>query len=419
MNYRGITIVKNILLTGATGVLGGRLLQEILSTTDACVYCLVRGDTLEAALHRIEEVLYAYDEGRTLTNQSWRIIPLLGDVSKPQLGLSSEAYDELAASVGLAMHCAANVSLVAAYTKIAPVNVGGTSNMVKFCLSGNIPLMYASSFSVLGDKLFKDAFVLHENDLDVGQGFKNMDYEHTKFDAEKLIHEGGRRGLDWVIVRPGNIWGDSSTGCYPLKVTRVKGIYYEMLKSLIETGLSVSSDESFDVSPVDYVAKAMLFAAFNLHVSNRRTFHLTNPRPPTYNDFVQCIKAYGYTIRPVGMKVYFEALTDGRILRGGRVYRSTFTDLLSIFYEDDDDAEERAKYATDAIERLLLGTGIACPNADAALLACYFDYAIKVGFLPGPDAQHPLAEISSTPKHGNFLENLYNMDSDELNKELS
>lgn len=415
MNYRGNTSVESILLTGATGVLGGRLLQEILSATDASVYCLVRAENPEVALKRVEEMLFVYDEARTLRDQTWRILPLIGDVSQNRLGLSSETYDELIASINLVMHCAANVSLVAAYSKIAPVNVGGTANVVDFCLTGKIPLLYTSSFSVIGDKLYENGFVMCETDLNVGQGFENMDYERSKFESENIIREAGQRGLDWVVVRPGNIWGDSQTGCYPLKAAKVKGIYYEMLKSLIETGLSISSDEDFDVTPVDYVAQACLYAAMNLHVSNNKTFHLVSPQPPTYDDIVAQIEAYGYVMRPVDTIKYFEALSEGRIFRGGKVYRSTFTDLLSILY-DESDAKELAKYDTREASHLLRGAGIICPPVDAALMSRYLDYSIKTGFLPRPDAQQPLAEISSVSKRGGLLEDLYDMDLRSLSE---
>lgn len=46
--------LENILLTGATGVMGGRLLQELLSTTKATVYCLVRAADMAEAMGKVE-----------------------------------------------------------------------------------------------------------------------------------------------------------------------------------------------------------------------------------------------------------------------------------------------------------------------------------------------------------------------------
>ncbi|WP_137936796.1 thioester reductase domain-containing protein [Chitinivorax sp. B] len=412
MNYRAKTTVSNIVLTGATGVMGGRLLQEILRTTEAYVYCVVRAENHEAAMRRIEDVLFCYDEERILKDETWRIIPVLGDVSQPKLGLSDDSYDELVNSIDVVLHCAANVSLVASYNKIAPVNVGGVANMIEFCLTGKIPLMFTSSFSMTGDKLYEPGFVLKETDLDVGQGFEEMDYERSKFEAENLVHEAGKRGLDWVIVRPGNIWGDSVTGCYPLKQTKVKGIYYEMLKSLVETGVTFPSDEDFDITPVDYVAKAALHAVMNLHVTNHRTFNLTNPNPITYDDIVVALRIHGYTVNEEETQRYFEALQQGRVVKGGKPYRSTFTDLLSIFY-DGSDCKECAKYDTTQIDALLADTDIRCHESDQVLLSRYLDYAVQVGFLVPPSAQQPLAEIREIVMGGGYMESLYDADLSE------
>lgn len=414
MNRLADTTVKNILLTGATGVLGARLLQEVLSTTGADVHCVVRAADQAEARRRIEEVLFSYDEEECLKDQAHRVRPVLGDVSLPQFGLADAAHAELAASVDLVLHCAANVSLVASYAKIAPVNVGGAANVIEFCLAAGAPLLYTSSFSVVGDKLYEDDFVLMETDLDIGQGFEDMAYERSKFDAERLVHEAGARGLEWVIVRPGNIWGDSRTGRYPLKQTKVKGIYYEMLKSLVETGLSFKSEEDFDISPVDYVAKAALYAVLNLPQTRHRTYNLTNPAPITYDAIVDQLRAYGYRVDAVETRLYFEGLQEGRISRAGKPYRSTFTDLMAIFY-DGSDCKERARYDTRQIDALLAGTGIACHASNATLMARYLDYAIGCGFIAGPRQQHPLAQLSGAATYGGgYMESLYDADLSEV-----
>lgn len=404
--------MSNILLTGSTGVLGGRLLQELLQHTDAVVYCLVRGTDADLARQRIEDVLYCYDEARTLAGQAWRVVPVSGDVSQPWLGLDEGVWRELLASIDLVLHCAANVSLVASYNKIAPVNVQGVQHVIDFCLAGAAPMLFASSFSMVGDKLYEDGFVLKESDLDVGQGFENMDYERSKFTAEKLIRDAGRRGLDWVVVRPGNIWGDSVTGCYPLTQTKVKGIYYEMLRSLVEAGMTFPSDEDFDITPVDYVARACLHLATHLESSRHCTYNLTNPRPITYDGIVAALRRHGYTVRDVEMHRYFEALQQGRLLRAGKPYRSVFTDLLSVFY-DGGDEKERARYDTTQAEAALLPAGIACAASDQALISRYLDYAARVGFLAAPRAQGPLSEICDAALPQGFMERLYDGDLSE------
>lgn len=410
MDYHDKTSVENILLTGATGVLGARILCELLRSTDSYIYCLSRAKSHKDALAAIEKVLFVYDSARELVGETWRIIPMLGDVIKPRFGLEQRDYDDLANSIELVFHCAANVSLIASYEKLHPTNVEGTQRVVDFCLTNNAPLLYVSSFSVIGNQLYHEA-VLMEDDLDIGQGFEEFNYERSKFEAEKLIRQAGiDQGLNWATVRPGNIWGDSETGEYPLFETKVKGIYYEMIKALVETGYSFSSNEDFDISPVDYVAKASLYIAFNIHQTNRNTYNLTNPSPGTYNDIVAHLKKYNFTIRIIDNEEYFEALYEERIKRDGKPYRSLFTDLMSMMASEG--LEELAKYDTSQAQALLEPVGIKCPASDFKLMKTYLNYSVKHDWINGPDRQTPLAEINEEIERKVFMQHLYDEDLD-------
>ncbi|CDH34289.1 thioester reductase domain-containing protein [Xenorhabdus bovienii] len=400
---------RNILLTGATGVMGGRILLEILNTTDANVYCLTREENQQQALSRLEEFLFVYDQEKQRQYATQRIIPIFGDVSKKRLGLTKDLYNELAGKIDSVIHCAANVNLVAAYSKLAPVNVQGTQNVIDFCLQGNMPILYASSFSMVGDHLYQEGFVLHETDLDVGQKFDDMDYERSKFEAEKAVHSAGKKGLKWVIVRPGNIWGDSHNGNYPLLQTKVKGLYYEMVKALVETGLTFTSEEDFDITPVDYVAKASLYAILNIEKFNGKTLNLTNPNPITFNEIVAILREFGYRINTINNNDYMEALSQNSMYRNGQPYRSVFTDLLGLFYSGIE-LNERAKYATQLTTELLSGSGIQCAASDSQLLFRYFNYLIECGFIASPQQQGEGAEIREVSARGGYLEQLFDAD---------
>lgn len=409
MNYHEVKNVENILLTGATGVLGGRVLYELLNATKSNIYCLSRAESKEDALEGIEKMLFVYDTENKLREETGRIIPVLGDVAEPLLGLEQQKYDELASSIKLVFHSAASVSLIASYSKISPVNVDGTQRIVDFCLINNAPLLYFSSFSVIGDQLFHEIKFM-EDDLDIGQNFEELDYERSKFEAERLIHEAGtNQDLSWAIVRPGNVWGDSKTGAYPFFETKVKGIYYEMIKALVETGYSFPSSEDFDISPVDYVAEASVYIAMNIQKTNRNTYHLTNPDPCTYDDILDNLKSYGYVMRVVSNDEYFEALYEDRLVRNGEIYQSTFTDLIGIM-ADEEDLEELAKYDTSKAQALLEPAGIVCPRPNIDLMRVYLDNAVSRGLINSPDNQQPLAEITEEMENKIFMQNLYDDD---------
>ncbi|WP_102796142.1 thioester reductase domain-containing protein [Bowmanella denitrificans] len=405
MDYRNQSQMQNIFVTGATGVLGARVLMEILLTTHACVYCLSRASEPSQAQADIERMLAVYDPQGSLAEHLWRVIPVIGDVSQANLGLSSDVYQELAHSMDLVIHSAANVSLMASFEKLSPVNLDGTQRIVDFCLQGGASLLFVSSFSVIGDHLYHPV-TLQESQLDIGQGFEDLGYERSKFSAEQLVRKASEQGLRWSIVRPGNIWGDSETGCYPLFETKVRGIYYEMIRALVETGYSYPSEEDFDISPVDYVARASLYVAMNPSRCCYQTYHLTNPKPVNFNQLVGLIRGHGYRIRELSQEDYFGALYEERMVRDGRPYHSAFTDLLTLFLADTD-LEEQAKWDTSAIDALLADTDIRCARSDQRLMSRYLDYAARRNWIASVDKQGPLASLTDEVHTKVFMDELF------------
>jgi len=172
---------QGILLTGATGVVGARLLAEILAKTSANVFCLLRGKDENESKKRLANLLNVYDpENRLADAFSTRVIVILGDLSKNMFALERPKYKQLMAQIDRVFHVAANVSMIANYKQLAEVNVQGTVEVIDFCLAGNIPLLYTSSYSVMGSKAFQPGFVFKENHLDIGQKFEYQDYEKSK-----------------------------------------------------------------------------------------------------------------------------------------------------------------------------------------------------------------------------------------------
>src|SRR5260221_14701409 len=76
----------NIFLTGATGYLGSFLLNELLTTTAADVYCLTRADDESHAHGRIRAKMSSY--GLWEDRFAMRVVPVLGDIIRPGLGIS-------------------------------------------------------------------------------------------------------------------------------------------------------------------------------------------------------------------------------------------------------------------------------------------------------------------------------------------
>jgi thioester reductase-like protein len=242
-----------VFLTGATGFVGMELLARYLERTDRTIYALVRGDSDEDAQARLDAAI-----GRMLPDPAPfadRAIAVRGDVMRPGLGMAPRRRAELAGDVGEVVHSAASVSFTLPLHESRAINVAGTQNVLDFAElaarrgDGIRRLSYISTAYVAGDH--RGAF--HENQLDIGQGFRNP-YEQSKFEAERLVR-GYCRRLPVQIFRPSIIVGEADTGWTP-----AFNVIYWPLKAFARgayKAIPARRSSPVDVVPVSYVADAI------------------------------------------------------------------------------------------------------------------------------------------------------------------
>lgn len=387
----------SILLTGATGVLGGHLLKDLLESTKAKIYCLVRAENREHALQRLQAFLGVYDvHGKTAEAFKNRVEPLLGDIAHPQLELSDEVYTSLADTIDVTIHVAANTNLFATYRRMEPINVGGTQNIIDFCLKTKQKyLCHISTYTVMGDKTFDSSLTFKETDLDVGQKFKDMSYQESKFRAEQLVREATDLGLTWNIIRPGQIYGSSETGAYPQGQTNVSGLFYDIFKTIIETRTALYSQTHFDIVPVDYVSKATLYLGLQRN-SFFETYHLTNPDIKSYYEIVRLIADMGYPIEVISIEEYKKMLFEKRLKCGEETYNSVTVKAFKWWFlreqfDFHDGAITECKYTQKILEK----EGVVCPKIDHALMKTYIEAGVQQNYFPVPKLQSKGAEEKS------------------------
>ena len=385
----------SIFLTGATGVLGGRVLYELLHSTDATIYCLIRAENAELAKERLADALDIYDVANEFSETiNDRVKPIIGDLSLPRLGLDSRIYHQVLTSLDCVLHIAANVNLVDNPRSLERINVGGTARMIELCLEADLPLLYTSSYSVAGSLAWQPGKVFRESDLDAGQEFTTLHYARSKFEAEKLIHAAGNEGLRWIITRPGNIFGDSLTGAYPLTSPTVTGMYYDIFRTITTTGLAMFLPDQLDVTPVDFVAEAIVALMFEPEAFGK-TFHLLNPDAKPFYETVNLLIEYGYRIRFLPMGEYSELFSTRRVLHQGKAYSSLLTTMATHFlgYFADNRSFNAAGFDTSNVKSILEPEGIRCPKINLDLLSSYLEYCIAEDYLPSPSSQGKLAEV--------------------------
>jgi len=248
----GEAVPGAIFLTGATGFLGMELLARYLERTDRHVYALARPTDGAEPIERLRGVIEELSGNPDAYRGRWTAVG--GDAEQPGLGIEPARRRELAAEVGDVVHCAASVSFSRILEESRRVNVAGTNRVLEFaelcCERGGLRrFAYVSTAYVAGDHPGR----FGEDDLDVGQGFRNA-YERSKFEAERLVRERADR-LPVQIFRPSIIVGEQSSGW-----TASFNVLYPPLKGF-EAGaypaLPARRDTPVDVVPVDYVADAI------------------------------------------------------------------------------------------------------------------------------------------------------------------
>jgi thioester reductase-like protein len=101
------------------------------------------------------------------------------------------------------------------------------------------------------------------------------------------------RGLPAAIYRPGMITGHSLTGAW-----NTSDFTCQMLKSWISAGYVPDLDASMDMTPVDYVSRAIVQLAGS-EQSLGKVFHLANPRPVDIQGLYRWMRSFGYRLQPI------------------------------------------------------------------------------------------------------------------------
>ena len=273
-----------VLLTGATGYLGSRILHALLQSTDKEIFCLVRGEDPEG---RLRDVLATLG-GLSAAHES-RLAAIRGDLGKPLLGLAENEYRLLSENVEEVIHCGARVNFMLPREALREENVGGTQEVLRFATRGRTKhVAHVSTVSVFPTIAMASERVFGERDpIDHGSPIVGG-YSQSKWIAERLVQQARDRGLPVTVFRPGVIFGDTRHGDLPADVLLV-----DFLKRCIRIQAVPELEVLVDIAPVDYVAAAIVTLADG---RSDGSFHLTNPFPVHLREFVRRLREIGFVL---------------------------------------------------------------------------------------------------------------------------
>jgi thioester reductase-like protein len=261
-----------IFITGGTGFLGNAIVTQILTRyPNERVAVLVRAENDDIACRKLyQSFSHLRDRVNEKTLRS-SLIPVRGDLSEDNLGISDYNRSLLHESIQSIYHSAANTHLGLSYEESKATNLDGTVRVLALASeiserNSRLRFNHISTAYVAGDT----SSIVTADRLELNKRFRNS-YEETKAKAESLVRAHSNK-FTTVIYRPSIIVGDSRTG-----ITSTFNVVYIPARIIIMGLLKVIPalpHIPFDVVPVDYVAESIA-NAHGSHIPTGSAFHLT------------------------------------------------------------------------------------------------------------------------------------------------
>ena len=210
------------LVTGASGFIGGAVARALLRR-GAHVRVLLRPDTAPN-------------------------VPEPGDVEIARGDLrDAGAVCSAVRGCDAIFHVAALYSFAAPASEVLAVNVGGTRNVIEAVRAEGARLVYTSSIATVG--AMHNGVLPDERSMPDGPA--PGPYKESKREAEAMVREEARRGLDAVIVNP----------TFPVGVGDVKPTPTgAVIRDFLDGRLPAYVDTGMNVIDVDDVAEGELLA---------------------------------------------------------------------------------------------------------------------------------------------------------------
>jgi nucleoside-diphosphate-sugar epimerase len=260
-------MTQAILVTGATGLIGGGVLQRMLAAdADLRAYALVR-----------DELRWKRDLHRWGALGS-RITAVGGDVRSPGMGMDSVVRSRITKEVTAIVHAAANTRFSQTLEESRLSNTVGTARVLELASECRVLTRFAfvSTAFVAGRALG----MIHERDNGSEAGWVNA-YEQAKYEAESLVRASG---TSCVIFRPTTVVCRGADGV----VTQVNGVHRAL--RIYHRGLAAmmpgARDNMFDVVTGDYVCDAIATLALDERAAECTVHLCSGKSAPTVGELL-------------------------------------------------------------------------------------------------------------------------------------
>ena len=369
-----------VLLTGGTGFLGAHLIDVLMKKGVDRVYCLVRSENgIDAGQKLLQQLHYYF--GQQYDNAFGKaIIPVSGDLEK------EDVWDGLPANVNYVIHAAASVKHYGSWKYFKSANVEATRRITDYALKAGAKLIHISTISVSGNDMADqfDVYVseeekhFYESSLYIGQPLDNV-YVRSKFEAEMVVLDAMRAGLQTNIIRVGNLTNRKSD--LKFQPNYEDNAFLKRVKAVLELGClpDYLMPIYAEFSPVDTTAEAI--AAIAEHMNDRYTvFHVNSNKGLYFDKMLEYLDRAGYPMQ----------ILDGASF--ARLIRSTIDSQQAYIFEalsNDLSQDDQLQYDSnirienDFTVQYLKSIGFEWPDIDFAYIEGYLRYFMQLGYFGG------------------------------------
>jgi len=300
--------LRTVLVTGATGFVGSRLVHDLLTGTNLRVQCLARADSDTDAAQRVAKALA--ERGLWEPGFAGRLEGYAGDLGRPRLGLADAAWDHLARTCDLVLHNGALVNLLVSYAPHRAPNVLGTGELLELAMAHRpVPLHYVSTLSAVQAEAMRRSSPLPEVDCPSPAAPPARGYSRSKWVAERYLAQARRRGAAVTVLRLGEVL-PGREHVHP----NTRALTHLLLSAIHRLGACPDAAIRSDYTPVDY-ASARIVAAVLDRAAWGRVMHVFHPQSV---DFAVALAAPDAPPERLSCAAFLERLRDAAAQTGDR-----------------------------------------------------------------------------------------------------